>query len=144
MSANFSPDGKRFATGSRDGTARVWDVNSGLPLTPPLWHGAGVCSVCFLPDGLRLFTASHDGSVRIWDVPVVPEVVPAWAAKLPRILAGELAEKERENPFAALNLWAQMQAELRAAPGTDPLARVARWFGQPGNRLERSPYAGKP
>ena len=136
LSAGFSPDGRRFATGSRDGTARVWDVNSGLPLTPPLRHGAGVCSVAFLPDGLRLFTASHDGTARVWDVPEVPDAVPAWAAKLPRLLAGELSEEERGNPLTALHLWEQMQSELRAAPGNDPLARVARWFGEPGSRNE--------
>ena len=140
----FSPDGLRFATASRDGTARVWDVNSGLPLTPPLRHGAGVTSVAFFPDGLRLFTTSHDGTARVWEAPVVPDQVPAWAAKLPRLLAGELTEEERSDPLGALSLWERMETELRATRGSDPLARVARWFGEPEEKRVRGPYLGRP
>lgn len=142
--ASFSRDGLRFATASRDGTARVWDVNSGLPLTPPLRHEAGVTSVAFFPDGLRLFTTSHDGTARVWEAPVVPEQVSAWAAKLPRLLAGELAEAERSDPLTALTLWERMEVELRAAKGDDPLARVARWFGEPAGKRVRGPYVIDP
>src|SRR5205823_4085368 len=37
-SAQFSPDGKRIVTASDDKTARVWDAQSGQPLTGPLKH----------------------------------------------------------------------------------------------------------
>ncbi len=37
----FSPDGKAVLTGSADGTARLWDAATGLPLAPPLVHEAG-------------------------------------------------------------------------------------------------------
>ena len=38
--ASFSPDGRRVVTASADHSARVWDAETGKPLTEPLRHGA--------------------------------------------------------------------------------------------------------
>jgi WD40 repeat protein/serine/threonine protein kinase len=67
FSGRFSPDGKRIVTASRDGTARVWDAQSGQPLTEPMKHGGQVNSAQFSPDGTRVVTASDDGTARVWD-----------------------------------------------------------------------------
>jgi WD40 repeat protein/serine/threonine protein kinase len=67
MSAQFSPDGKRIVTASNDGTARVWDAQSGQLLTEPLKHTSIVCTAQFSPDGKRIVTASNDGTARLWD-----------------------------------------------------------------------------
>jgi WD40 repeat protein len=58
------PDG-RIVTGSEDGTARVWNVDSGRELLPPLQHEGGVVSVSASPDGRRILTGG--GNVRLWD-----------------------------------------------------------------------------
>jgi WD40 repeat protein len=63
----FSPDGQRVVTGSQDGTARVWDGNSGAAVTPPLRHKARVMSVGFSPDSRRVVTAARDSTARLWD-----------------------------------------------------------------------------
>ena len=66
-SAQFSPDGKRIVTASQDKTARVWDAQSGQPLTEPLKHDNKVNSAQFSPDGKRIVTASDDNTARVWD-----------------------------------------------------------------------------
>jgi WD40 repeat protein/serine/threonine protein kinase/tetratricopeptide (TPR) repeat protein len=65
-SVEFSPDGKRIVTASDDGTARVWDAQTGQPLTAVLRHGHKVASAQFSPDGTRIVTAAGN-QARVWD-----------------------------------------------------------------------------
>ncbi len=58
--AQFSPDGKRIVTASWDKTARVWDAQSGKPLTEPMKHEGAVKSAWFSPDGKWVATYSED------------------------------------------------------------------------------------
>lgn len=62
----FSANGSRLATGSADGTVRVWDPHTGEQLLVLRGHSAAVSSVSFSPDGSRLASASRDGTVRVW------------------------------------------------------------------------------
>jgi WD40 repeat protein len=64
----LSHDGKIFATGSKDKTARLWDVIRGKPLGEPLQHDGAVVALAFSRDGKRLLTGSSDGMARVWDV----------------------------------------------------------------------------
>jgi WD40 repeat protein len=63
----FAQHGKSVATGSDDGTARLWDPTTGNPIGAPMVHQAGVTAVVFSPDGKLVVTGSSDRSARLWD-----------------------------------------------------------------------------
>ena len=67
-SVAFSPDGQRIVSGSEDNTVRVWDAQTGAPISNPLsGHTDWVGSVAFSPDGQRIVSGSGDQTVRLWD-----------------------------------------------------------------------------
>ncbi|KAL6822553.1 hypothetical protein V8C40DRAFT_249898 [Trichoderma camerunense] len=61
----FSPDGQRLASGSSDGTIKIWDVNSGSCQTLECYDS--VSSIVFSPDGQQLASGFPDG-VKVWDI----------------------------------------------------------------------------
>ncbi|MEJ6486845.1 AAA-like domain-containing protein [Nostoc punctiforme UO1] len=69
LSVSFSPDGEYLATGSSEGTARLWNL-AGHQITKfnGHRHSSWVNTVCFSPDGKYLATGSSDSTARLWDL----------------------------------------------------------------------------
>ncbi|KEP48259.1 vegetative incompatibility protein HET-E-1 [Rhizoctonia solani 123E] len=69
VSLEFSADGTRLVTGSRDRTVRVWDLNKTQPVCIPFrGHGAAVTSVDMSPNYSHVVSCSVDDyTIRVWN-----------------------------------------------------------------------------
>lgn len=75
----FSPDGKYFASGDRNGGLHVWDTESGAEVFTLKGHAKQISEVSWRSDGLFLASASEDASIRIWEMKNGKQVK-TWAA----------------------------------------------------------------
>ena len=66
-SVAFSSDGVTLATGSRNGTVKLWDVAAQQDIATLKVHSS-VSSVAFSSDGVTLATGLRNGTVKLWDV----------------------------------------------------------------------------
>jgi WD40 repeat protein len=55
-----------LATGTDNGTVKLWVIASGQALLAFTGHNAAINDLNFSPDGTRLATASVDGTVKLW------------------------------------------------------------------------------
>jgi len=67
LDIDWSPDGDRIVTASRDDTAKVWDATSGELIATFSGHNDYVTSASWKPDGTLIATAGVDAIARIWD-----------------------------------------------------------------------------
>ena len=72
--ADFSPDGRRVVAAISNGTARVWDVESGKLVAILKGHKAALWSASFSADSKRIVTTAEDGTARIWDAYSAKEI----------------------------------------------------------------------
>jgi serine/threonine protein kinase/WD40 repeat protein len=66
LSLAISSDGRRLATASREGTIRLWDLETGQHRITFKGSDAGIKCIRFSPDGQVLVAGAGDGSVHLW------------------------------------------------------------------------------
>jgi WD40 repeat protein/DNA-binding SARP family transcriptional activator len=64
---SWSPDG-RLVAASSEGTARVWNAETGTLRYTLLGHTGSVFGVAWSPDSSRLVTGSSDGTAKVWEL----------------------------------------------------------------------------
>jgi len=69
VSIAFSPDSHILATGSFDGTLRLWEIPGGGKLMEAKGHYGQIQRLVFTPDGTSLVSGSQDGTILRWGIP---------------------------------------------------------------------------
>lgn len=63
----LSSDGRRIASGMKDGSIQLWDATSGRPLRPPISAASdAITSLAMSATGERVVAVGQDGSMSVW------------------------------------------------------------------------------
>ena len=63
----YLPDGRRVVTGSKDGTVKVWNLESGEKEGTSMEHQNGVTGLV-VTGGSKIISGDEDGKIKVWDV----------------------------------------------------------------------------
>ena len=63
-----TPDARHAVSASADGTAIVWELETGQPVHTFSEHEQGITALALARDGVRAMSASQDGRILVWDV----------------------------------------------------------------------------
>ncbi|MGC4022565.1 MAG: caspase family protein [Cyclobacteriaceae bacterium] len=69
-----SPDSNYVVTGSRDKSAKLWELSTGREVRSFLGHDFSVTSVDVSRDGKFLLTGSNDETVKLWEIETGKEI----------------------------------------------------------------------
>jgi WD40 repeat protein/tRNA A-37 threonylcarbamoyl transferase component Bud32 len=67
LAVAWSPDGLHLASGGDDGTAQVWDADTGEARMYYQGHMGPVSAIAWSPDGKHIASGGADRTVQVWD-----------------------------------------------------------------------------
>lgn len=124
LAVSLSADGKRALTGGADGTARIWDMETGTELHLLDGHGGRrVYGVSLNKDGRFALTGGRDGTAQFWSAEN------DWES--PRILRGH---KRGRKGHAVLSVSLSADGDYALTTGMDGMARM--WDTRTGEELK--------
>jgi serine/threonine protein kinase len=85
LTASWSPDGYRIASGGFDSTVQVWGAFEGSPSFTYANHHGDVWSVAWSRNGKYIASASWDKTVRVWDPTAVNSTLNIFDYKLDEV-----------------------------------------------------------
>jgi hypothetical protein len=83
-SAEFSPNGRWVVTASRDHKIRIWEAETGKPVSVPIKHQGETKLARFSPDGQRIMVGSNS-YLETWEVPQFTEISRGFTEFLERV-----------------------------------------------------------
>jgi WD40 repeat protein len=67
FSVDISPDNETLASGSLDGTIKLWDLQTSQLLRTISAHSEGVTDIKFAPNGRTLASGGLENTIKLWD-----------------------------------------------------------------------------
>ena len=77
LSLAFSPNSNLLASASKDGTVRIWDLNTNKQIGKLTRHRGDVLSVAFSPNGKIIATGGKDSTIIFWDAATLKSMGPS-------------------------------------------------------------------
>jgi WD40 repeat protein len=69
----FAPDGETIATGSFDGSLKLWNLRLGQCVATLRRHSSVIGALVWSPDGNTIYTGGGEGVICIWNAPTQAE-----------------------------------------------------------------------
>ncbi len=127
-SVAFSHDGTLLASGSANGTIKVWNVNTREEAASLDGHTGQVLALDFSPDGTLLASGSRDNTVRLWNVATEAHVATLEGhtdgiVSLDFLPGGKLATKSWRD--GTVRIWDVQTRSQNSTINTDAVGTVA-------------------
>ncbi|KAG2346350.1 hypothetical protein BDR05DRAFT_959192 [Suillus weaverae] len=113
-----------LASASLDSTARLWNLETNLPVGPPLHHENDLLSAALSPDEKVLVTACHDTNAYTWDIDAIKtagleDLLPSNNAPKDRLEQKALQDDSgiQNTPRSSLDNKSFLEADATRCPG---------------------------